>query len=633
MQTYQTLADLSASKQTKSGTQLLCRENYGFYIVQDSDYVATPNDVTVSNGRVAKFEFIVSGANIKGTSGSVQDDIESIVAGGLPSQSGNNGKALTTNGSDAQWSTVGIEFSSTADMESATPTVDGTVAYNQERANAKYILAFDGYTAQPGDITAANGRVWELQDIFKVDCYGALANGSTDDTQAIQDCFDRVHAEAVYDQQFYGGVVEFGTGSYLITSNLLWRRFSIQGQGSFQTTLLWGGGDSEGMLNKEQANTFMRGMRLTTVGAGLSLSDIPLYYIDGEATSTKVDWAWSMYDVYFGKASEVAIRTGQPVNFYFERVRWDNAACLLEVNGEGFGSNNRVVSLKDCTADWTILTGVNVPVDCLFRFNLGNSDYYTFNIENWRFEGSNTEFSGNSIIQLNDKDSPSQELRTRPLSLVIRNVGFSADNHGVKRLDLIEINTASFNVNIPITFDNFYQNGQLSDIFTPASVASLSSLQTNTSLPLTMGFWCMWPAVGGDSDVPLKVGPKVDIGEVELISDGSNLYAKSIVTGSPDSESNILTISGGAIDVSGVSGLVSVDTESSAATDDLENITGGVGNQRITIHTPNNSRDITIKDGTGNIILGNTGADRTLSTRVETINLVYSEQIGVWLEV
>lgn len=176
MQTYQTLADIAASKQTKSGTQILCRENFGFYIVQDSDYTATTNDVTVSNGRVAKFEFIVSGANIKGTSGSVQDDIDSIVAGGLPSQSGNNGKALTTNGTDAQWSAVGIEFSTTSDMESTTPSVDGVVAYNQERSNAKYILAFDGYTAQPGDIVATNGRVWELQDLDNFRAYGDVVD-------------------------------------------------------------------------------------------------------------------------------------------------------------------------------------------------------------------------------------------------------------------------------------------------------------------------------------------------------------------------------------------------------------------------------------------------------------------------
>ena len=632
MQTYQTLAELTASRQSKTGTLITCRENFGFYIVQDSGYTPTGSDITVANGRVVKFEFAFSALNIKTTGGNVQGDLDSIISGGLPTQSGNKDRVLTTDGTSASWTTVGLEFATTAEMQAVSPTVDGIVAYNQQRANAKYILSTTA-TAQPGDITAANGNVWvlQIQDRANVKWFGAVGDGVTDDTSAIQDAFDRMDGATVYDQQFYGGVVYIPRGSYLFTSQLLWDRHHIEGDGSFCSVLLWDGGNATA-ISKTQANTWAKGLRMQVVGGGTDTADFPNYWIDN--TSTKVDWAFHLYDVYFGKCLLASTRCGQPVNHYFERVRWDNAGCLLEVNGEGTGSNNRIVSLKDCTVDFTQLSGVNTHVDCLFRFNMGNSDYYTLVIENWRFEGVNDEFSGDAIIQLNDLNSPTQELRSRPLNVVFRNVGMSIDNATAKVLDLIEVNTARTGViNIPVTFDNFYQNGQITNLFTSGSSAALSSLQDNPVLPLTMGYWAMWPVVGGASDIPQKLGRQFDFNGMTVESDGDNMHAPSILDGDPDAETDIKTISSGVIDVTGKTGLVTVDTEAGAATDDLDTITGGVGNQRIILRSVNNARDVVVKDGTGNIQMDNTGADVTLGTRGQTVELIYSSQIGAWLEI
>ena len=63
-----------------------------------------------------------------------------------------------------------ISFPTTSDMENLSINGEdlsslistGQRAENQERANAQYVLAAAGYVAQAGDITAANGRVWEL---------------------------------------------------------------------------------------------------------------------------------------------------------------------------------------------------------------------------------------------------------------------------------------------------------------------------------------------------------------------------------------------------------------------------------------------------------------------------------------
>ena len=53
-------------------------------------------------------------------------------------------------------------FATTAELQATTPLKTGQRAENRERANAQYVLAPAGYVAQAGDITAANGRVWEL---------------------------------------------------------------------------------------------------------------------------------------------------------------------------------------------------------------------------------------------------------------------------------------------------------------------------------------------------------------------------------------------------------------------------------------------------------------------------------------
>jgi hypothetical protein len=56
-----------------------------------------------------------------------------------------------------------VSYPDTASLQTSRPTKTGQRAENRERANAQYILAPSGYTAKPGDIVAANGRVWELQ--------------------------------------------------------------------------------------------------------------------------------------------------------------------------------------------------------------------------------------------------------------------------------------------------------------------------------------------------------------------------------------------------------------------------------------------------------------------------------------
>lgn len=75
-----------------------------------------------------------------------------------------------------------------------------------------------------------------------------------------------------------------------------------------------------------------------------------------------------------------------------------------------------------------------------------------------------------------------------------------------------------------------------------------------------------------------------------------------------------------------------VDTEGGAATDDLDTINGGLIGQLLILRTENVTRDVTIKDGTGNL---NIAGDFTLTHNRDTIVLLCINKgtPNDWLEI
>ena len=89
-----------------------------------------------------------------------------------------------------------------------------------------------------------------------------------------------------------------------------------------------------------------------------------------------------------------------------------------------------------------------------------------------------------------------------------------------------------------------------------------------------------------------------------------------------------LTISGGVVAMT--RSYHTIDTESDAATDDLNTITGGTEGDILILRAANGSRDVVVKHGTGNIRNGNGGLDRTLSNTNQSAMYVYDGTN--WLE-
>lgn len=91
-----------------------------------------------------------------------------------------------------------------------------------------------------------------------------------------------------------------------------------------------------------------------------------------------------------------------------------------------------------------------------------------------------------------------------------------------------------------------------------------------------------------------------------------------------------LTVSSGAITIT--NSLHTVDTESDAASDDLDTINGGVDGMRLILRAANSARDVVVKHNTGNILLDGS-TDFTLDTVWDQIELIYRASGTSWLEI
>lgn len=137
----------------------------------------------------------------------------------------------------------------------------------------------------------------------------------------------------------------------------------------------------------------------------------------------------------------------------------------------------------------------------------------------------------------------------------------------------------------------------------PLSSAELTQLSNINSVTITNVQW----AFLGDFNQALTTTSDVQFNDVAV--DG----IFNIGSGS------FLTISSGAVTIT--SSYHKVDTESSAATDDLDTINGGTEGDRLILMSVSSARDVVVKDGGGNIRLE---GDFTLDTSQDTIELFFS---------
>jgi hypothetical protein len=114
------------------------------------------------------------------------------------------------------------------------------------------------------------------------------------------------------------------------------------------------------------------------------------------------------------------------------------------------------------------------------------------------------------------------------------------------------------------------------------------------------------------------------------LTDVATRLLKSISTGGllEFNDATTLTISSGS--VTSTQNYHLVDTEGSAATDNLDTINGGAEARLLIIRTVDSTRNVVIKHNTGNIVCGG-GADITLDYNYDLAILIYDATLTKWV--
>lgn len=187
-----------------------------------------------------------------------------------------------------------VSYGTTAEIEALRPRKTGTRIENRERANAQYILRENGYTALPGDLTAANGRVWELQIEGKANVlwFGAIADwdgsSGTDNYDAFMDAKDRASHVFVPDGKYgYSQAIPFdkdnfvweceapGTLMYCTGSPAAWPLFGNVLLGTYNIPSI----DSVTRLSLEPCSAGDTGVDLSTSGEASSFGEGDVVFV------------------------------------------------------------------------------------------------------------------------------------------------------------------------------------------------------------------------------------------------------------------------------------------------------------------------------------------------------------------
>lgn len=128
--------------------------------------------------------------------------------------------------------------------------------------------------------------------------------------------------------------------------------------------------------------------------------------------------------------------------------------------------------------------------------------------------------------------------------------------------------------------------------------------------------------LGSTGNNPIASGQEytnITIGSIDAVKTVTDVLA------TPRSPATA-TIAAGVISATGVSYL-RIDTEASAATDDVDTINGGIDGQRLLVRAVSIARTVVLKNGTGNIICG---SDITLDNSADNAEIQYDSSLAKW---
>lgn len=215
--------------------------------------------------------------------------------------------------------------------------------------------------------------------------FGAVGDGITDDTTAVQAAIDYAETLAITPQGT--PTVFFPSGRYKINTIQV-KKASIRGEGPVGCTLVWGGAANGTMVQWEAM------FRKSFSGFRFDSGDnSPKIWFDATWTSEdsiapKLDWGHKIFSLFFTQTANVtdACHMNLPkiINFYMRDMRFQAAPHLIRIAQETSASANRVFSMQDWTTDFNQLDAGGVK--SLFKVDIQGSGSLTLSLRNARIE-------------------------------------------------------------------------------------------------------------------------------------------------------------------------------------------------------------------------------------------------------
>ena len=232
--------------------------------------------------------------------------------------------------------------------------------------------------------------------------FGAVGDGVTDDTAAVQAAIDYAETLAITPQGT--PTVFFPSGRYKINTISVVKA-SIRGEGPVGCTLVWGGA-ANGTMVQWEAN-----WRKSFSGFRFDSGDnSPKIWFDATWKSDadvvpKLDWGHKIYSLFFTKTANVtdACHMNLPkiINFYTKDMRFAAAPHLVRIAQETSASSNRVFAMQDWTVDFNQLPAGGVK--SLFKVDIQGSGSLTLALSNARIETrTNAMGSPKAIVELHN---------------------------------------------------------------------------------------------------------------------------------------------------------------------------------------------------------------------------------------
>lgn len=241
-----------------------------------------------------------------------------------------------------------------------TPNWDVPLNANLTDINNRVTGTESGLNTQSGQITVLQSQVGSLQaspsyQVYNVksSTYGAVGDGTHDDTSAIQNAINAASTAG-------GGVVYLPAGTYKISSALtLANRITLRGDGDFVTNIVQSSTTANGLVGSNLIYIIIEHLRLTGPGSGSG---------EGMNFTTEFDYC-ILRDVSTTGWGSTGIEIEQPIVTNLTRVTsFNNGGAGIYIHGNAITGAGTSVSLDSC---WTHDNASN-------GFSIQNMTYCSF---------------------------------------------------------------------------------------------------------------------------------------------------------------------------------------------------------------------------------------------------------------